>query len=779
MNVRLSETDHTPPPLVPKNSVKTVAFIATYPPRQCGIATFTADLVEALAQRSPGKQLLVLPINDIEEGYTYSPRVRFEIVENDLESYRRAADFLNVNNVDLVCLQHEFGIFGGEAGSHILTLLRELRMPIVTTLHTVLSEPNPAQRQVMMRLAELSDRLVVMSQRGIAILQEGYGLGEEKIDLIPHGVVEMPFVDPNYYKDQFGVEGKLVLLTFGLLSPNKGIEVAIRALPAITARYPQVVYIVLGATHPHVKRHAGEMYRLSLQRLARELGVEEHVIFHNRFVSQQELLEFIAAADIYLTPYLSKTQITSGTLAYAVGAGKAVISTPYWHAEELLANECGLLVPFGDAEALAHAVIQLLDNEAERHAMRKRAYLASREMIWSEVAARYAASFERAKLLRTQAPRRVRPPKTLATRPGELPLLRLHHLRALTDSTGLLQHASFAVPNYREGYTTDDNARALLLAVLLESFESGEARLAREMATRYAAFLLYAFNPKAGRFRNFMSYERNWRESVGSEDSHGRALWSLGAVLEHSSDDALRKLAARLFNQALPAVQAMTSPRAWAFTLLGLSSYLKRFPGDSSARQCRQALAERLLEAYDQHRLDDWCWFEDVLTYDNARLPHALLVAGEGLANEEMQRAGLEALAWLCRLQRGESGHFVPIGSNGFYSRGGTRARFDQQPIEAYSTVCACLAAYQLTREVHWYLEAERAFEWFLGANDLGLPLYDPASGGCRDGLHADRLNENQGAESTLAFLLSLVEMKLAQRELSIDDKGAHKGAAA
>lgn len=741
-------------------AVQTIAIIATYPPRQCGIASFTASLVDALATRYPQARLLVLPLNDREEGYRYPERVRFEIAEGDPESYRQAADFLNVNNVDLVCVQHEFGIFGGEAGELILTLLRELRMPIVTTLHTVLSAPNEAQRRVMLRLAELSDRLVVMNPRGLELLQAHYQIPASKLALIPHGIPDVPFVDPNFYKDRFGVEGKLVLLTFGLLSPNKGIEVAIRALPEIIARYPQAVYLILGATHPHVKRHAGESYRLSLQRLARELKVEDHVIFYNRFVSQEELLEFIAACDIYLTPYLNREQITSGTLAYAAGAGKAIVSTPYWHAEELLAEQRGILVPFGDHRALAQAVLELLERDAERHAMRKRAYLYSRQAVWPEVAMRYFEVFVRTKLERARSPRPLRRPTTLASRPGELPLLQLDHLYRLTDDTGLLQHAKFGVPNYHEGYTTDDNARALVLCALLDRLEPHEPHA---LAARYLAFLYYAYNPDTGRFRNFLSYDRRWLEAVGSEDSHGRSLWALGMLLAYSRNEALMKLATWLFNQALPAVLDMTSPRAWAFTLLGLSGYLARFGGDSSARQLRYTFAERLHSAYRQCRADDWCWFEDVLSYANARLPQALMIVGAELNDDEMLSAGLEALSWLCALQRAEAGHFVPIGANGFYPRGGVRARFDQQPIEAHATVSACLAAYRITREVRWLREAERAFEWFLGRNDLGLPLYDPTTGGCCDGLHPDRRNENQGAESTLAFLLSLSELKLAQ----------------
>ncbi|MBP1769593.1 MAG: glycosyl transferase family 1, partial [Candidatus Aminicenantes bacterium] len=562
------------------STIKRIAFIGNYMPRQCGIATFTTDLCEAVATAYPGATCIALPVNDTAAGYDYPARVRFELTEKDIESYRRAADFLNINNVDLVCLQFEYGIFGGRAGSHILALLRELRMPVVTTLHTILNEPDPDQRRVLEQVAALSDRLVVMSARGSEFLQTIYRVPAEKIDLIPHGIPDVPFVDPSFNKDLFGVEGKTVLLSFGLLSANKGIETVISALPAVVARYPETVYIVVGATHPHVIQNEGETYRLSLQWLAQEKGVESHVIFYNRFVSLEELVEFIGAADIYITPYLNVQQITSGTLAYTVGAGKAVISTPYWYAEELLAEGRGTLVPFRDPAALAERIIYLMENDAERHAMRKRAYLLGREMIWPEVARRYMESFDRARTER----RHFAPPgftvKALDKHPGDLPPLRLDHLRRMTDETGILQHAIFTVPNYREGYCADDNARALLVSALIEALGIKESF---DLASRYLAFLWYAFNAKSGRFRNFMDYQRNWREDCGSDDSHGRALWALGTVLGNANSPSLHHMAGWLFERALPAIRETTSPRAWAFALLGIHEYLRRFAGDRRA----------------------------------------------------------------------------------------------------------------------------------------------------------------------------------------------------
>ena len=743
------------------HSIKRIAFVGNYLPRQCGIATFTTDLCEAIAHQYTGTTCIALPINDIETGYAYPNRVRFELAEKDINSYLRASDFLNINDVDMVCLQFEYGIFGGKTGSHILALLRGLRMPIVTTLHTILENPSHDQRHVLEEVAALSDRLVVMSERGSEFLQKIYKVAPEKIDLIPHGIPDVPFVDPSFNKDLFGVEGKTVLLSFGLLSASKGIETVISALPDIVARYPDLVYIVVGATHPHVIQHEGETYRLSLQWLAQQKGVESNVIFYNRFVSLEELVEFISAADIYITPYLNEAQIVSGTLAYTLGAGKAVISTPYWYAQEMLSDGRGVLVPFRDPKALAEQVIKLLDNEADRHAMRKRAYMFGRKMIWSEVAKRYMESFKRARVER----RHYIPPgftaKALDKHPGELPPLKLDHLDHLTDYTGILQHALFTVPNYSHGYTTDDNARALLVSVLLDKLGN---RKSLGLASRYLAFLGFAFNEQTKRFRNFMDYQRNWLESLGSDDSQGRTLWALGIVLNHSNAISLKNMSSWLFEQTLPTILLTTSPRAWAFALIGIDEYLQKFGGDRRVSHVRDELAGRLLTLYQNNRTEDWRWYEKSLSYCNAALPHALMICGKSIPNDAMTNAGLESLNWLAKLQRADAGHFVPIGSNGFYHLGGERARFDQQPVEAQAMVSASLEAFRITGDKFWNKEARRAFEWFLGRNDLNLSVYDPTTGGCRDGLHSDRLNENQGAESTLAFLQSLLELRLAEQ---------------
>jgi glycosyltransferase involved in cell wall biosynthesis len=746
-----------------------IAVIGNYLPRQCGIATFTTDLCSAIAAEYGTAQLLALPVNDIEEGYDYPARVRWSLDQNEVASYEEAARFLNFNNIDMVCLQHEYGIFGGPAGSHILDLLRGLKMPVVTTLHTVLREPNPNQLMVMEQIAELSDRLIVMSQLSAQFLQEIFKVPESKIDMVPHGVPDLPFLDPNFYKDRFGVEGKAVLLTFGLLSPNKGIENVIEALPQILSKHKNVVYIVAGATHPHILRREGDKYREHLQALAKEVGVEANVIFHNRFVSPEEMVEFIGAADIYITPYRHEAQVVSGTLAYALGAGKAIISTPYWHAIELLDDRRGALVPFQNPGAIAQKTVELLDTPAIRHAMRKRGYLFAREMIWKRVAQGYMESFARVRSDRMISPRVQSSARSTDNSLSQVPELKLNHLNRLTDDTGMFQHSIFTIPKYGEGYTTDDNARALIFTVCLAqtmSTEVGNGESAAlvvpiDLSARYLSFLEHAFNPANGRFKNTLAFERRWNETEGSEDCHGRALWGLGTVLGRSADLGLRSAAGRLFEYSVPVALEFRSPRAWAYTLIGIQEYLNSYPGDRDAQKVRSVLSRRLLEMYESIQSPDWQWFEDVLAYANARLPQALLLVGAACQDDRLVSVGLEALDWLLAQQRSEpDGHFVPIGSQGFYRRGGDKARFDQQPIEAAGAVSACLQAHRVTGDSRWRNQAWSAFNWFLGNNDLQVPLYDPVSGGCRDGLHPDRANENQGAESTLSFLMSLLEMR-------------------
>jgi len=735
-----------------------VAFIGNHLPRRCGIATFTHDLHRAVSTDRPDLETCVVAMNDSGGTYDYPAAVRFQIQDETIDDYAQAADFLNSAGFDVVCLQHEYGIFGGEAGGHIIELLKRLTMPIVTTLHTVLPAPTPAQRSVMGKIIARSTKIVVMAEKGREFLRSVHDVSPQKIEVIPHGIPDFPFLETNHAKTKFEFSGKTVILTFGLLSPTKGIETVIDAMPGIIRSCPNAVYVILGATHPNLVRDQGEVYRDSLTARVRELGIEDHVAFFNQFVGQATLLDFISMCDVYVTPYLNEAQMTSGTLAYSFGLGKAVVSTPYWHAKELLDDGRGILVPFGDAQAIGSQITALLTNDVRRHAMRKRAYAASRSMTWAQTAKRYLAAFESARET-NRINKRIAPEQRDLWGKGQaFPELRTGHFLSMCDSTGLLQHAVHSIPDRAHGYCVDDNARALLLSNALATF--GEARLSEAMTARFAAFIQHAWNPDTLRFRNFMSYDRRWLEAQGSEDSHGRTLWALGECARSDTDPSRRRWATALFKTALTAVEHFRSPRAWAFTLLGLDAYCALVVGDLAAGRMREMLADRLVAAFQATETKDWCWFEDVLAYDNARLAQALLVTGAALKKAPMVKIGLASLRWLMALQTTADGCFRPVGTESFGVKQKAPQAFDQQPVEAAAAISACLAAGRVNDSAEWTIGAMRAFDWFLGGNDLQTSLVDPSNGGCLDGLHPDRPNENRGAESAVSYLLGLAEMR-------------------
>jgi glycosyltransferase involved in cell wall biosynthesis len=745
----------------PYPGVASVAVVGNYLPRRCGIATFTTDLVEGLSAQAPDSYIWATAMNDKPEGYPYPEKVRFEINQNKLTDYSTASQFINISQPDIVCLQHEYGLFGGPAGSHLLKLLGDLRMPVVTTLHTVLKDPPPEYRAVMCKLSDLSDKLVVMSHKAFDFLKDIYAVPEKKIAFIHHGIPDTPFIDSSFYKDKFGVEGKKVLLTFGLLSQNKGIENVLQALPAVIKIHPNVTYIILGATHPHILKSHGDAYRIMLQQLVRKLDIDDHVIFQNRFVELKELCEFLGIADIYVTPYLEEAQITSGTLAYAMGTGKAIISTPYWYATEMLAEGRGKIVPFHNPDAMAKQIIELLDSDVDRHAMRKKAYMFTRDAIWKEVSLKYLQVFGEVRQNRTRnpRPRHSYVENIKAITKFELPEIKLDHLKALTDETGILQHANYTIPDRIHGYCTDDNARALLISAMGQKCLPVNGSGLDCLSGHYLGFLLYAFNEKKGRFRNFMTYSRQWMEEIGSEDSHGRAIWSLGHAVTFLENPGHLAMSATLFNKAMRAVENFHSPRAIAFCLVGIHAYLEKFSGDSDVRRVREILANRIFDQFKNHATDGWPWLEKALNYANGKLSHALLLSGQQMQRNDMIEMGLASLEWLLAIQTAD-GHFVPVGCNGWYEQGGVRARFDQQPIEASTMVEACVKAFNITRKQFWFDHAVMCFNWFLGHNDLNLPLYDAKTGGCRDGLMADGINQNEGAESSLAWLLSLMTLQ-------------------
>ena len=748
---------------IPTPRPNRVALVGTCVPRQCGIATFTNDLQQALNGVDAAMAAITIAMTDDKNIYAYPDQVPLDIQQADPASYEVAADFLNVADIEIVSLQHEFGIFGGEAGEHVLGLVRGLKAPLVTTLHTVLASPNPAQRRVMDQLIASSARLIVMADKGREILQDVYGVPADQIAVIPHGVPDRSFLDPAMAKHDLGLADRTLLMTFGLLGPGKGIETAIRALPGLVQDNPKLLYMIVGATHPNLVRDEGERYRESLAALARELGVSGHVQFVDRYLSLDELLDHLAACDIYLSPYPNEAQIVSGTLAYAIALGKAVVSTPFWYAQELLAEDCGLLVPFAQADGFATAIRQLLANDALRSEIRTNAYARGRAMTWPKVAEQYLEVFSAVRCERRSAGATIIAFPPLEPGNAPLPPVSTVHLAALTDTVGLMQHAKFAVPDRRHGYCLDDNARALLVLTELAALRPLTAQ-EEQLHLIYAAFVESAWSPQINQVHNFMSFDRTWFEDAGADDALGRTIWALGTVARHKDARSLDGWAAAQLLVIAPILLECTSPRAWAYGLLGISRFLGRFPGHRGFERLRSDLASRLFQRWSDAAKPDWIWFEDRLGYDNARLCEALIVSGHETDKRHYLEAGLDALRWLMTLQTAESGHFRPIGTETFGADHRRPQPFDQQPLEAWSAVSACMTAAGVTKNPMWKDEASRAFAWFLGENDLHVPVADIERGACFDGLHPDRRNANQGAESTLSYLAALTAMRRTAR---------------
>lgn len=718
--------------------VRRIAILGNHTPRQCGIASFTDDLAQALAQGRPDVEVVVAAMND-GRNYAYPARVQLTVEQDDLDAYEAAADEINARGIDMLSVQHEFGIFGGPAGSYLLTLLRRVRAPVVTTLHTVLEHFTAEQLAVVEELALLSAKVVVMSERAVRFLV-AQGVPCEKVAFIHHGV-HVANANREVEKARLGLAGRTLVLTFGLLSPSKGIETAIRALPGVVRDFPDVTYLVLGATHPNTRAHHGEAYRKELVRLAADLGVAAHVRFDDTFVDRDELARHLAAADIYLIPYQKREQITSGTLAYAVGNGKAVVSTPFWHAEELLADGRGALVPFQEPGVLGATLLGLLGDPGRRVAMEQQALAFGEQMLWPNVARAYAALFDATR----QARPRLLPPL-------RLPTLALDHVAAMTDGTGMFQHAIMAVPNLSEGYTTDDNARALHLAVLAEQDPH-----APMVVRRTLSFLHHALNPASGRFHNFMSYDRRWLDEHGGENAQARAVRALVAAA-HRLDGALGTTARELLRRSWPALEGLSHPRAQAIALIALAERAENEGPDPAWIALADGYAGNLLCLYRDTATPTWPWFETCLSYSNAKLPHGLIAYGRVFGHPRALAAGLTTLRWLERQQTAPDGMFLPVGSERRYRAGEARPLWDGQPIEVYATVAANMEAHRATGDTTWLDGARRALEWLLGRNALGASLHDAETHGCRDGLHRHSLNANQGAESTLALWLSTAE---------------------
>ena len=728
---------------VPPDSASKIALIGGFTPRKCGIATFTADVFESLTSVSRGCVVDVYAMAQPGSDIVFADPVVMPIVESDSASFIAAACDIEARQPDVVWLQHEFGLFGGPAGDMIFELLDRVATPLVVTLHTVLSEPDADQRRVMERLIARSAMLVVMTTTGVRQLREVYDVAEDRIALIAHGVPDRPFGRAEAFKRQFALDGKHVLMTFGLLSPGKGIEHVIEALPAIVRAQPDTVYCVVGATHPNLIAHEGEAYRERLAALAESLGVASHVRWYNSFLDTPALLDMLEMVDIYVTPYLGANQAVSGTLSYAVALGKAVVATPYLHATELLADGHGVIVPFANSEAIADSVIGLLADPDALDAMQRKAYRRGRAMIWPRFAEHTLDVVEKVRVTAAPAARARAMAQRLAA-PNFAGVLRL------SDDTGMYQHSKLAVPDRNHGYCIDDNVRALML---MNRTDDANASEAERLSVIYAAFIQHAWHPDRQSFRNFMGFARNWLEDEGSEDSNGRTLWALGATAAEGRTQGLRSWAAELFNATAPIASSFSSPRAIAFAALGASLILSADPTNGGAARIADRAADVLMRLLAAERRPDWTWFEIVLAYDNCRLPEAMLRLGQACDRPDLLECGLDTLAWVMARQTSPAGMFRPVGSESF---GRERAilPFDQQPVEAWAAIDACAAAFDVTHDPKWVGYAVRAYEWFLGANDRGVSIADPQTGSCCDGINPHGVNLNEGAESTLAFQL-------------------------
>ncbi|MFO7791052.1 MAG: glycosyltransferase family 4 protein [Bacteroidales bacterium] len=730
-----------------------IAFVGTYPPRQCGIGTFTNNLIKSILVNAGNKNISdlanVIALNDPgeEETYDYPEEVRFSIRQEHQRDYINAARYINLSDSQVCILNHEFGIFGGDDGVYVLSMLYRLKIPVIVVFHTVLSEPSFVQENIVREIGKLAHKVVVMSHKAKQMLQKHYETPEDKIQIIEHGVPYYPGISHQEIKEKYNFNGHKVLLTFGLLSRNKGIETVINALPAVVKKHPDVLYIVMGKTHPNVLKHAGEEYRNYLNLLVKRHKLENNVIFLKTFLSEEVLFEYLRACDIYITPYLNEAQITSGTLSYAVGAGAAVLSTPYWHANELLADGRGRLFDFNDSNQLASVLNEILDDPEKIETLRKNAFEYGKTLRWQLIGNKYLSLTE-------SIQQDALPPekdKKLIVDTSMLPKFRLDHVKRLTDDTGIVQHARYGIPNLKEGYCLDDNARALIMALM--SYRQNKDPQALDYIQVYLSYIQYMQTDK-GTFRNFLSFNRNFLDEEGSEDSFGRTIWALGYLISRSPKLSYREFGTELFGNSVKHFDKLVHLRGIANTIIGISYYLKSYGSDEGMLQKMRSMAKKLTDAFENNSDDEWQWFEDALTYDNAILPLSLFHVAEITGDEYIKEVGLKTMKFLENVTL-DNGYLSIVGSEGWYPKGGTRAEFDQQSIDTMASVRMFYQAYKVTKDVACLEKMFLSYLWYLGENELRIPLYDYETSGCCDGLKSGGVNRNQGAESTLAYLIS------------------------
>ncbi len=737
-----------------------LAYIGTYPPRECGIGTFTKNLYKSMVINNgiskDSIEGFIVAMNDHDQTYDYPEEVKFTIRQEHQRDYLSAVKFINLSGADLCILEHEFGIFGGQDGVYILSLLHRLEIPLIVTLHTIIKAPSYNEKAILVEICRMATKIIVMSHKAIEFLTSIYNIEREKIVFTDHGVPDIQFSQVQA-KEEFHLENKRVLLTFGFIGRNKGIETVIKAMPKVIEKYPDVLYMVLGKTHPNVLRYSGEEYRNYLHHLVKSLHVNNHVFFLNEYINQKELFKYLSAADIYITPYTNEAQITSGTLSYAIGVGSAVVSTPYWHASELLADGRGKLFDFNDSEGLSSILLELLGNPDELRNLRKKAYDYGRKITWPKTGEKYVVV---AKKILEYKPK-VLVKKEITIDPLILPPFSLAHIKRLTDDTGIIQHANFGIPNLKEGYCLDDNARALLMVLM--AFRQKKNSLALDLSPIYLSYINYMQN-KDGTFRNYLSFNRNFLDEVGSEDSFGRTIWALGYLLDNAPNDAYYQTGRSLFFNASPNFETLQSVRGIANTIVGISYYLMSNPSDDSMIERLRNLTYKLIEQFEENSSPEWQWFEPWLTYDNGMLPFALLHSAERLKESKITEVGLKTMNFLTETTL-KDGYFSAIGNEKWYNKGGERSIFAQQPVDTLAMVLMYHQAFHLTKDKEYLTKLFSCFMWFLGENDLRMNLFDFETKGCCDGFESYGVNRNQGAESSLAYLISHLTVLLAFEE--------------
>ncbi len=738
-----------------------IALIGTYPPRKCGIGTFTNNLLKSIAANTDHHDLAsvahVIAIDESGQDHEYPEEVMLTIRQNRQRDYVTAARQINFSDADVCILEHEFGIFGGDDGVYILSLIHRLDLPLIVTFHTVLKEPSYTQRSIVEEIGKRAARIIVMSKRAIDFLTDIYNIPREKIDYIEHGVPDFPQVSRAAIIKKNNFENRQVLLTFGLISRNKGIETVINALPEVVEKFPELLYIISGKTHPEVIKHSGEEYRNFLHRLVKQYGIERNVFFNNAFLSEKQLFEYLSASDIYITPYLNEAQITSGTLAYAVGAGSAVISTPYWHAQELLDEGRGRLFDFKDSSQLSQIIKELLGDPKKINDLREKAYEYGKKIRWPIIGKQYlsladylAGSWDSELKLK-------KPPIHIPM----LPVYNLAHVKRLTDDTGIVQHAKYGVPNLKEGYCLDDNSRALLMALM--AYRQNKDQEALDLIPIYLSFIHYLQRDN-GNFGNFLSFSRQFLDEYGSEDSFGRTIWALGYLISNAPNDAYKQIGREIYSRSIKYFDKLESLRGIANVIIGIAYYLKDAQEDEPQLQLLLNLTSKLVNAYHASRENDWQWFEDSMSYDNGILPLAMYHAAEITNDDDLLKIANESLEFLEEATFNH-GYFAPVGNRGWYQKGEEFPEYDQQSIDVMAMVLLYHQAYKVSGRNEYIDKLFTSYLWFLGENSLRLPLYDHETSGCCDGLQSTGVNRNQGAESTLAYWISHLTVLAAQEK--------------